>query len=50
MIIIARPRERLAVFRWKLSRAILQPLTIRGDLGAIDGLDLGHEDMSEEER
>jgi hypothetical protein len=50
MVGIARPRERPAVFRWKLSWAILQPPTIRGDPGAIDWLDLGHEDISEEDR
>jgi hypothetical protein len=50
MVGIARPGERPAVFRWKSSRAILQPPTIRGDPGAIDWLDSGHEDISEEDR
>ena len=50
MIGIARPRERPPVNRWKLSRAILQPPGIRGDPGAIDWLDSGHEDISEGDR
>jgi hypothetical protein len=47
---IAIPRERPAGFWWKLSRAILPPPTIRGDPGAIDSLDPGYGDISEEDR
>ena len=49
MIRVARPRERPAAFWWKLSRAILQPPTIRGDPGAVEGLNSGDEDNSEED-
>jgi hypothetical protein len=50
IIRIARPRERPAAFWWKLSRAILQPPKTCGDPGAVDGLDSGDEDISEEDR
>ena len=38
MVGIARSRERPPVNRWKSTRAILQPLTIRGEPGTIDWL------------
>jgi hypothetical protein len=50
IIRIARPRERPAAFWGKLSWAILQPPRICGDPGAVDGLDSGDEDISEEDQ
>jgi hypothetical protein len=50
MIRIARPRERPAAFWWKLSRATLQPPRICGNPGAVEGLDSGDKDISEEDQ